>query len=371
MARVLCAISGIDYKTDHFPLYLTEREQAHPIFSLSSSRLLSYADKWADGESLTRIDNYLLYLALFNVTGLVEFRVPAIQTGNTQSIIAQNMPALFDIVECIQTVGTERIQTTLNLPKFAITPDTRDLTNTHYWLEIWKTNWDDYLTGYRTMTSWEKQSRSEAILERFIKDKNKDISTYAQQLANWAALAGNFDGFADFVILDHNRENIRLADYWKRIIVACARDDAIYAIDDADLNELIEHCEEHIAFDGIFTHTLMTLLREGAARKSSLVDLGDFNIGSNGITFRILDADASIEDANKLAIIDSAPKSEPVASQYPNKLSFLKAKMAWQMKLDHSKIAEDKKEVDSVIKINAASKGAEFQVMRNTKVEDL
>ncbi len=334
MARVLCATSGIEFRADHFPIYLTSREVSHPIFAVDTSTLLSYDEKWIEG-TLSPTESYLLYLALFNSTGLVRFEVPAIRTALTQSIIAQNMDKLFDVVDSITRIGIERSRTVLLLPSFNIGPETKDLANSKYWIEVWQQSITDYYDGYKSLSQIEKITRKENALERLIKDKTKDISTYAAKLADWAYDAGKFEQEASYVVLDENDQHILMADYWKRIIVACAKSDKIFYIPDIDLTDLIEHCEDFIDHGTIYAATLMTLLREAAERKRTYFDLGDVDIGANGITFRILDADASIEDANKLALIDSAPAHEPIEREYPNKLAYLKARLKWQMKVTH------------------------------------
>jgi hypothetical protein len=337
MSKILCAISGIEFSVQHMPLTLTSREHSHPIFSVPAPRLLKLTERWLEQE-LTDTEDYLLYLALFNSTGLMEFRSPASICADTPSIIAHHMHHLTDIVEIILNHGEERSQQLFHLPTFVITPDTKCLEDSGEWIKIWRQCYADYANKYRTSTALEKLSRKETILERLIKDKTKDISQYAHQLANWAAQAGKFPEFAaglDTSILGGRQ--MTLSQYWQHIIKCCAKTEAIWEIPDEDLNELIEHCEENIEHGSIYSHTLMALLRAGAERKKNFLDLGDIDLGAGGITFRILDADTSIEDANKLALIDSAPIAQPIESQYPNKLAYIKAKMNWKLKQDYER----------------------------------
>lgn len=336
MTRVLCAISGVEFKVEHMQMYLTSRECSHPIFSVPGPALLRQTERWLEQE-LSPTENYLLYLSLFNCTGLVDFRSPAIITRDTESIIAKNMDHLASIVDVILSHGEDRALELFHMPRFAITPDTQDLTNSPEWIGVWRACYAEYCNQYRTATALEKLTKKETILERLIKDKTRDIATYAHQLASWAAAAGSFPEFiADLDDLSQFRGlNVSLSKYWQHIIKSCARTESIWEIPDSDLQELIEHCEEHIEHGSIYAHTLMSLLRAGAERKKNFLDLGDINIGVNGITFRILDPDASVEDANKQALILAAPIDKPVEKDYPNKLSYLKAKMNWQMAQDY------------------------------------
>lgn len=332
MARILCAYSGIDFRVDHFPIYNTSRESHHPIFDLSPTTLVSLTPQWVDGK-LTATDTYLYYLALFKSTQLVDFRVPAIQTSLTQSIIANNMYCLLRMVDRISTLGEEKVRYSLSLPQFVISQDTKDLGNTKYWLEIWEKNYDDYKTGYQTSTLIDKISRKEHHLERMIKDRNKDISTYAGTLAEWASLAGDFPTWNIELtpdILGPSKTRLTCAEYWKTIIKLCAKKEPVYSIPDADIEELIEHCEDTLHQSGIYFFELMSLLRNASKKKLSYLALGDVDITS---TYRILDASSSVEDANMLAMIDSAPKDKPIEKDYPNKLAYIRAKMKYDVKL--------------------------------------
>lgn len=349
MARVLCSISGIEFKCDHFPAYLTSREYHHPIFAIPASDLLSYADRYLD-RKFSPTENYLYYLALFNCTDLIDFRVPAIQTQHTQSIIAQNCEKLLIMVERIHHVGVSQIKEKLNLPQFVISPDTKDLSNTKHWIEIWTQNYNDYQNSYKSSSTLEKLNRKEFLLERLIKDKTKEISSYISTLADWAAIAGEFPTWEAGLSPDILRgKRMSLSDYWKYIIRACARAESIFEIPDADIQELIEHCEDNIEHGSIYAHALMAILREGSGRKRNYLDLGDIDIGSRGTVFKILDADSSVEDANKLALIDSAPSSKPIERDYPNKLAFLKARTRWEMAESYRKSNEIRDSIDSKI----------------------
>jgi hypothetical protein len=337
MAKILCSISGIEFNTDHFNIGLFSREYSHPIFHINSQRLIELTPRWLD-QSLTPTENYLLYIALFKSTGLMDFRVPAEYSPDIIPVIAQNMHHLVQMVEKILDATDARKQEILHLPTFVITPDTKHFLDSAEWIKIWHNNYKEYLDSYKTATLAQKINQKESILERHIKDRTKDISVYAHQLASWAALAGKFPDF-DVDVSDlsafKQTPTIKMSQYWQYIIKSCAKTESIWDIPQVDLDDLIEHCELNIDHGSIYAHTLMSLLRAGSERKKDFFDLGDFNIGANGTTFRILDASASIEDANKLAAIDSAPIEMPNEKDYPNKLAFIKAKLNFKLAQDY------------------------------------
>lgn len=355
--KILCSLSGIEYECSHFPFTLHSRESHHPVFDIPQRKLLPLIEKYHAGE-FTPTDSYLYYLALFRSSSLVEFRVPAIRTTLTASIIALNIDALAMMVGRMNVLGTEKVQGILNLPRFVISSETKDLATSDQWIRIWETNYEDYQNGYVTATMIEKLNRREAALERFIKDKTKDISEYAGQLAEWAALAGKFFE-EDYSVLDEYDRPMALEDYWKRIIRKCARGDSIFDVPMGDLLDLQDYCETNINIvsGGIFANCLFTLLRTTIERKQSYLGLGDVDLSTAETTFRILDASTSVEDANKLVLIDSAPKNEPKRNDYPTPIAFLRAKLNYAMAKDYKEkldqIAANQAEIDAVNKINA------------------
>lgn len=126
---------------------------------------------------------------------------------------------------------------------------------------------------------------------------------------------------------------MELSDYWEEIIIKCAKESAIFQIPEADLQELIEHCEDNIVGEGsIHAMALMRHLRRGKAMQQSYLGLGDIDLASATRTsYRILKPTESAEDANIQNMIDIAPISEPVRKNYPDLVSFIKAKARWNI----------------------------------------
>lgn len=337
MSKILCSLSGIMYSCEYMPrsLMYSNRESHHPIFDASFKQLESLAIDWQNG-LLDETQSYLLYLALFNKTELVQFRSPAIRGNNTDSVVAQNLPSLFKIVDTILYTGSERAKTKYLMPVYVISTEgnTQDLSNSSYWIRNWESCHQEYLSGYKSSTLIEKLSHKESILESMIRDRSKDISSYGLQMASWAALAGDFKSIDCFVADGSNNDRpILLSEYWKRIIIQCAKRANVYEIHDGDLLDLIEHLEESmdIISSGIPGHTLLSLLRSTLKTKQAYFNLGDVDVGINGTVYKILDAEASTEDANKIVLIDSAPLYEPKVMEYPSRLHYVRAKAKWDM----------------------------------------
>jgi hypothetical protein len=322
--QILCATSSITFSCDHFPGFLSSREAEHPIFTLPQKKLLSYLRKWSGGE-LTSIDSYLLFLALLKSSDLVQFRVPAVRTPITDSIIAQNMEFLSRTVVRLNTVVNPSVQ----FPRYVVSPDTKDLATVHYWIQNWDDAYSDFASGKAHEYENRKLVQREAALERLIRNPHRPISSYASQLADWAAVAGEFPTALTISRLTGNRCSI--SEYWQQIIVSCTRDEKIFAINKEDLAELLEHCETtiHLNSGGIFSHTLFKVLRHAEKRVTNFLGLGDIDLSAG--TYELLKSSDSVQDANLSAAIQAAPLEIPKKEQYPTLGAYLRAKLRYDM----------------------------------------
>lgn len=323
--RILCALSSIEFRVEHISLGLQSREAYHPIFDAKSPKLITYiSENWP--EKTTPIDSYLCYLALLRSTEKLAFHVPAIRTIKTDAVIAQNMESLLRTIQNINKIQVPGLQ----LPSFVISTETRSLDNSHFWIEAWNDALSDFYDGHKRSNLHEMIVTKEQVMERFIKDPSKSPANYANTLADWAALAGSFP-ISETV--PYNGDSITLSDYWKILIRKCARAEALFSIDDVDLQDLIDHCEDKIDQGSIHTYTLMKVLRDARDRKKTYLGLGDLDITTS--SYRILSDSDSAERANILAMIDSAPAEKPIRTNYPSQIAFLRAQFKWQAAQDH------------------------------------
>lgn len=323
--RVLCSISSIDFNVEHFPGYLSSREISHPIFYLPQKKLLGYLGKWSAGE-LTQTDSYLLFLSILNSTDLVHFRVPIFRDNRTDSIVAQNMEPLALTVSKLNTVLTP----SFTFPNFATSSDNRFLHNVNHWIEAWNEAYEEFKSGRRRDADDRRLAIREKALEKLIRNPHKTVAGYARTLADWAADAGSFPIFMTQNPYSSNPSaQITCAEYWKSIIIKAASRESIYAIDRADIVEILEHCEENIPIGSIYSNALFGVLRAALEKQKNYLGLGDIDI--SGGKYQFLTSSDTVETANLKAMIDSAPSDEPIPSEYPTKLAYLRAKMRWEM----------------------------------------
>lgn len=331
--KILCAYSSIEFNVEHFPGTFYSREAHHPIFDLPQKKLLSYTGKWAAGE-LTPTDSYLLFLALLKSSDQVDFRIPVFRAPQTDGIIARDMEFLVRTVIKLNTVTNPNV----TFPSYVITPETRYLTNVHYWIENWDDAYKEYLskaTKYNAHDS-AKLIHRENALQRMIKNPHKQVRDYASQIAEWAATAGEFPNFLTQSPI--YKTQVPISEYWKAIITRCAKEEYLFSIPKQDLVELIEHCEDKIPIGSIYSNALFKLLRKALQKQENFLGIGDMDVRS---TFQILNDTDTIESANLRAAIDSAPLEEPRQEQYPTKFLYMKAKFRWDMA---KKFEKEKKE---------------------------
>lgn len=333
MAKIICAYSSVEFQCEHLPVALSSREVKHPIFSIPPKRLLSLAAQWSLSK-LTPTESYLLYLALLDSTSLIEWRMPATYTDKSASIIAGNMEQLIHIISKIDMMSKSTILS-LSLPQYVMGKDTRDLSNSYYWIKIWNSAYQEWQDGIREHINDQESYRRELALEKLIKSSHKRIEDYPRILANWARVAGNFPTHLTLV----GSKQIELSEYWESIIIKCSKEEAIINIPQADIEELIEHCVDNIVHEGsIHAMALMKHLRRGLSLHKNYLSLGDIDLAGKSLTgYRILSPETSAEDANIQNMIDAAPDKEPTRINYPNLVDYIKARSRWNIAQAHKK----------------------------------
>lgn len=329
MARITCCYSSVVFNCEHMPMGLNAHEYHHPLFTVPKKKLLGLTRDWA-ANKLSPTESYLLYLSLLHSTDLIIWRTSARYTEKTQSIIHNNMEHLVQMVGKIDIIK----HPSFTLPKFAITYDTGDLSNSFYWIQAWLANYrefmDDFIDASRREEIKVKVERRENSLEKLIKNNQVDINTLADNLAHWARIAGDFPEYE--VTHPINKRKVPISDLWEDVIRACAKEEAIWKYSVGVIDKLIEHCEENIPHGSIYAHSLMKLLRNGLKKREDYMGFGDIDLAGKKTTFKLLDAHSSVEEANMIAAIQSAPDTEPRRDQYPKLSDYLRAKLNFDMK---------------------------------------
>lgn len=313
--KVICQKSGLIFKVEYFTYYSDTATISHPCFSLPQKKLLSLLSKWSTGD-FNEIDSYLLFLALLDSTGQIEFRCPVQYTAATPQIVANNMESLARLVGIINCIANPH----LVLSRIAISKENHTLESVTSWIENWFEAIREYKDGYISTGEQQDLLRREAALEKLIKSPYNEVQL-ATQIANWAELAGSFP---QFVVRSPFGEHT-CAEYWKLIIRKCINAESIFSIPTSDIQELIEHCEEEIPHGSIYSHTLMQILRNGVQKQNNFLGLGDTT------DFVLLNSDDEVQQANLQLIIQTAPLEEPRITDYTSRFEWLKAHTKWKI----------------------------------------
>lgn len=334
MARITCKFSSVVFNCEHMPLSLGTHEYHHPLFSVQQKRLLTLSHEWS-ANRLSPTEAYLLYLALLHSTDLIIWRHSARFTDKTISIVNNNMEHLVQIVGKINLIK----HPSFALPKMAMTYDTSDLSTSFYWLQAWNSGYkefmEDFIDARNREELKEKIDRREQSLERIIKNTLATPEKLATNLSEWAALTADFPESLTphpFKKIRGETQELTISDYWQEIIESCAREERIWQYPRADIEELITHCEDNIEHGTIHAHSLMKLLRTGLQKKVDYTGFGDVDLAGKKTQFKLLDANASAEEANLIAAIQAAPEHEPVRTNYPTLGAFLRAKLNYDLK---------------------------------------
>jgi hypothetical protein len=320
MAKILCKYSGLEVRVEHFPISIEDGSCFHPIFAVPQKKLWKYVSNWKTGDtSLTPTDSYLLFLALLKSTDFVDFRTSVWRTTITDSIVAANMESLASVVSDIAGIRHPR----LVIPHFAVTKETRTLSNVKHWIEVWQNCYSDWRQGIVDANLRGKLASKEAALEKLIKNPTIPPERYAHILASWAAIAG---AFPEFPVRLPDGEVTTCSEYWQSIICNCYNSINMLAIPEKDVRECLDHCEDNIELGSIFSYHLFNTLREGLTTIR-----GFFSIGSTTYTLVENATADAIESANLETIRKSAPIEKPIRSQYVSEFQFTRARMNWNL----------------------------------------
>lgn len=310
--KIFCQYSGVEFTTPEFSrLKLT---YVHPIFSAEPKQLVNCAGDWASG-SLQEQERRLLFLALLHSTELVTFKSTAVPSAHN---VQANMESLLKIVGWLHSIQ----HPALALPSFVITHETRELHNVRHWLAAWWNARKEFEDGYKDMSSLRKQRNREAALERLIKSSSKRTDDYIGMLSQWAFEASNVP--------------VAIREDWKKIV--SSRSTSIYAVRTCDLEEIVEHMEENLEHGSIFAADFMKHVRILLKKNKAGLNYGlgiddDAELNYKQLVqtpFQIVEGDADTEFANKQIIIATAPDSLPQERDYPSRVAFLRAKIAFE-----------------------------------------
>lgn len=329
--RITCAISGIRFDTSYLEGISISHTEGyfHPVFALPYRNLHHLYSQHCKGE-LTCNDSYLLFLAFLHSSGKVSWNHPATlkpTDANTKKLVENNLRQLIKVLEKTAIIK----HPSFRQPEFKVTFDTSSLEQIPNWITAWNNNITFFQKGIQDIRIAHSLQEVENKLSYHI-ISGADPQKYSAIIAKWASQAAGFP-------LDKNEE-------WQKVIRSCFNMTKMFNTPLALLKEIKEYCEANIEAGSIHFHALSDVLKEGISRH---VDY----LGGSGLAlgYTLLPTLDSVEKEGKkefvplksiqaelrhtkelLTIASNATVEEPKVTDYPDNLSYLKAKLAFRVR---------------------------------------
>lgn len=322
MARITCAISGIRFDTSFLEGVSIPHTEGyfHPIFALPYRSLHMLYYKHCRGE-LTSNDSYLLFIAFLHSSDQIAWNHPATLNPNdsrTKKLIENNLSQLIKVIEKSFTIQHPSFQQ----PSFKVSIENCFLEQIPNWIKAWE---DNIYNFNRSIADIKMQESLQVIENKLTYEilSGTRPERYAHIIAEWADKAGNFPPLR--------------AEEWKRTIRSCFNITKMFNTPLTLLKEIKEHCESNIEVGSIHFHALTNVLKEGISRHVDYLGGSSLALGYtflptvNGGADKLAKEREQKNEAELLALATSAPEEEPRAEDYPDSLSFLRAKLAYRV----------------------------------------
>lgn len=322
MSHITCAVSGLQFKTDHIPsLYIPHTAgYFHPVFACDHKQLHQLYSAHTAGK-LTPTDSYLLFLGILHSTGQIEWRHPATldpTSSSTRVLIENNIHQLLSVIAKTDAI----LHPSFQQPSFVVSHHNSDLEQVHSYIAAWEDNVDNFYFRKAEQKDRNDLNKVENYLSTLILS-GEDTSKHAHIVADWADIAAEFPS--------SDRE------LWKRTIRTCFNVTKMFNTPLSLLKEIKDYCECNIEAGSIHFHTLSKVLKSGI--RCHIDYLGGSTLARGyELLPELADSDtlASLVQNEKAVSTVVATVSHltcaPVAADYATSMSFLKARLAYRVK---------------------------------------
>lgn len=323
MANITCAISGVAIEIPMFSkLYINSSAgYVHPIFAASPKQLDSLYVQHTRNKLMPK-ESMLLFLAMLHQTGKVVWNTTVTLEPTSRraiQLIEKALPLLIEVTAQTNIIRHPKFKQ----PSFKVTTDNSSLYNIVSYLEAWQLNITLFKQNNVNSIYTERLKKVENKFTHMIKS-NIPLQDYTNIVAEWADKVAGFP---------NNQK-----EYWKKIIRLCFTSNRICNIPLQDIKSVKEYCECNIEIGSIHYFKLMEVLKTGIINHAAY--LGNYSllavsseVGKNYLQqSTVYNAESEIKNQEAVAsIIATAPEKPPVESDYPNKLAFIKAKLAYRI----------------------------------------
>jgi hypothetical protein len=322
MAKVTCAISGVTFNTDFFesPVLNVRFQEGyfHPIFAAKYADLYRLYYAHCKGQ-LKVADSYLLFLAFLHSSGSIIWESPASLDPMRSSVLVENnFSQLVAVLEKTNMIQHDDF----SQPKFKVAFDNSKLQQISNWIKAWEDNLYEYRTFRADIRSREKMKALTAKLSYEILS-GSDPKDYAQIIADWAAKAGDFPPDK--------------TDLYKKTIKDCFFEERMFRTPLALLKELKDYCECNIEAGSIHFHTVLKVIKSGIHKHVDYLGGNSLSLGYTLLSNDLVTTKGVIKTSEKLdAIIAKATDTLPIRADYPDAISFIRAKLAYKIKISRA-----------------------------------
>ncbi len=316
MARVMCAISGMSFTTEHLTSVTIPHTAGyfHPIFACTQKQLYHLYSSHTKGD-LTPKDSYLLFLAFLHSTEKVKWKSPSSLDPNSMTckrLVENTLAQLLQVMHRTDLIK----HPSFSQPSFVINYENSNLSQIGAWIKTWNDNIKYFQLGRQRMRDIESLQKTENKLSHYILSGEKP-EKFTTVIAKWADQAADFP--------------TDKSELWQRTIRSCFNITKMFNTPLPLLREIKEYCELNIEVGSIHFHTLSTVLKEGIARHTDYLGGASLALGYTllpKVTSR--SSESELKNSAELAAITAkASEKPPVAHDYGSPVEFLRAKLAY------------------------------------------
>lgn len=313
--QVICSYSNLPiYKTPY--LLGCDLVDLHPIFRAKRKIILSpeFIHKFVKATAFE--EKKLIFLAVLNVTELVDFKVPAMPS---LQVVERNFFKLHPLAEWLDH-ATYAYKNAVGFPNFVINHETQDLSSLSAWIE----SLEDIKTQLikkdidRDRAAWLSQKEDE--IRKELGEATSLHRAFTPNLARWAL---------DFAEMSKTDERYIK---WVKILCSPLADSWVHEMDELrDIEEFFELNlpAEHPQVISVMAQ-IRLLIKECKRGFREFAIFGNEDEDDEGGSFTILDDELGT-GANLTKHLKNIPKDEPVLKNYPSRVEYLRASAKWKL----------------------------------------
>lgn len=369
--KLLCPLSGISYETGAMQLTrFKELKVPHPFLSISLNEALGIMLPLAAKQELPDEELHLFGTYLVSKLPVERWGNPLLYKAPLSYWTPFWLTHIQQLAATVKRLDGKKVKYLTTFNVFADSLESAPLSNLKEWLDSTNTTINEFYSpiseealkrnkDFRANLSEEQfssEAQCNAVIEKILRGSlstPREKSKFPELISNWAAKVGDFP---NSIFRDSKGERKTVRSFWKQIIQdafdlgANGRGYSNILTSDvsiADLEELQEHCMEHIPSGTLQSRALW---EELAKLKEVILEFKSPSRSSD-LSIEVLsnkDMEAILGEVSHVVPKINAENDDPDMPRkedYPSLSSFVKAKMAYKLskeKLKASEVAGDK-----------------------------